>query len=158
MKTINIKAVEIIGNCRANLSLDDAFQIEGMQLKNPNQCNVCFLALGHFPPVISRLQSGSHFFAHVNCPDCLSRLEQENRVVFLLGHADKWELCLAISEYCRLCRQCAGEPKRARHLSELALRHQHLGEFEEATEKMKEALAELKRVLSIDHNHPIPRL
>lgn len=158
MKTINIKPVEIIGNCRAKMSLDDEFQIEGMRLKNPRQCHICFLALGNFPPVISRLQSGNHFFAHVNCPDCLSRLDQENRVVFLLGHADKWELCQAISEYCRLCRQCAREPERARHLSEAALRHQHLGEYEEATERMKEALAELQRVLPKDGNTPLPRL
>jgi hypothetical protein len=113
MKTIKVKPVEIIGDCRANLTLDDEFQIKGMRLENPRQSNLCFLALAHLPPVVAQLQAGNFFFAHVCCPDCVSRLECEHRVTFLLGHADKWELCQAMSEYRRLCRQVGEEPERA---------------------------------------------
>ena len=146
MKTINVKPVELIGNCRANLTLGDEFQIRGMNLENPNQSNICFLALGHFPPIVSQLQSGNHFFAHVTCPDCLSRLDRENRVVYLLGHADKWELCQALSTYDRLCRQYAEEPEVARELRAVAIQYQDQGEYSKATQKMKAALEELKRV------------
>lgn len=144
MKTIKVKPVEITGNCRANLTLDDEFQIEGMRLENPRQSSLCFLALGHFPPIVSQLQSENHFLAHVVCPDCLSRLDQENRVVYLLGHADKWELCQAISEYRRLCGECE-EPEVAKQLRVEATQHQNRGEYAEATRKMAAALAELKR-------------
>ena len=149
MRTIKIKPIEIIGKCRANLSLDDEFEIEGMRLKSSNGCNLCFLALGQLPPIISQLQCGKHFFAHATCPDCQSRLDKENHVVFLLGHADKWELCQAISEYCRLCRECAEEPEVSRRLTAEALRHQNEGDYSTATQKMVAALTELKRVIDL---------
>jgi hypothetical protein len=148
MRTIKVKPVEIIGACRANLTLDDEFQIKGMRLENPRQSNLCFLALGHLPPVVAQLQAGHHFFAHVCCPDCLSQLECEHRVTFLLGHADKWELCQALSEYRRLCRQVGEEPERAEELEQLALGYQKRNEYAKAVKTMTEAVAELKRVLT----------
>jgi hypothetical protein len=149
MRTIKVKPVEIIGQCRANLSPDDEFEIEGMRLKNLEPCNLCFLALGQLPPIISQLQCGKHFFAHATCPDCQSRLDKENHVVFLLGHADKLELCQAISEYCRLCRACEKEPVVSRRLTAEALRYQNQGDYSTATQKMTAALAELKRVIGL---------
>lgn len=147
MKTINVKPTELIGNCRAKITLEDEFQIEGMRLKNPRQSNICFMALGHLPPIVSQLQTKNNFFAHVTCPDCLSRLDQENRVVFLLGHADKWELCRALSEYDRLYRQCAEEPELASQLRVKAIQYQHEGEYLRAVQSIESALAELKRVV-----------
>ncbi len=149
MKTIKIKPVEIIGNCRAGISLADEFQIEGMRLKISGPCNLCFLALSNFGPIVSQLQCGNHFFAHANCPDCLSDIDHPNHVVFLLGHADKWELCQAISDYCRLCRDCASEPVSAQRLTMEALRYQKEGDFAKATEKMTAAVTELKRVVGL---------
>ena len=148
MRKINIRPVEIIGNCPASLALGDQFQIEGMKLGNPRQSNLCFLALSHFPIMIWQLQSESRFFSHASCPGCISRLDQENRVVFLLGHADKWALCQIISEYLRLCRQCE-EPEIARRLKEEAIQHQNRGEYAEAARKMEAALKELKRVATL---------
>lgn len=144
MRTINIKPVEIIGNCRAKLTPDDEFQIKGMKLENPKQSSLCFQALGHFPPIISQLQQGNHFFAHAICPECLSNLNGENYVLFLLGHADKWELCQAISEYRELCEQCPAS-EVARQLKREATHHQNRGEYSEAVQKMEAALVELKR-------------
>jgi uncharacterized repeat protein (TIGR04076 family) len=146
MRTINVKPVEIVGYCRAQLTPDDEFQIDGTRLKNPGQHNCCLLALSHFGPVVSRLQKGNRFYAHVCCPDCLAHLGQSNHVVFLLGHADKWELCQAISEYRRLCRQCGEEPEPARHLRVAAGQYQERGEYDAAAEQMRLALAELKQM------------
>jgi hypothetical protein len=169
MKTINVRPVELIGNCRAHLTPDDEFQIQGMKLENPRQSNLCFLALSHFPPIVSQLQRGKCFFAHVACPDCLARLEQENRVVFLLGHADKWTLCQAISEYRRLetrfleetgsltqGRPLAGlvrplggkEPEISGQLRIAAIQDLKQGEYGKATQKMLAALEELKRAFA----------
>jgi hypothetical protein len=145
VRTINVKPVEIIGNCAADLTLDDEFQIEGKKLKNPRQSTLCLRAISHLPLLITLLQSGKHFYTHLTCPDCLSRLDQTICVVFLLGHADKWELCQAISEYNRLHR-LAKEPALARELRLEAIRHQHLGEYLEAARKMEAALTELKRL------------
>jgi hypothetical protein len=145
MRTIYVKPVEIIGNCRANLTLDDEFRIKGMKLENPRQSNLCFLALGHFPSIVSQLQQDNHFYAHVICPECLSHLGVENSVTFLLGHADKWELCQAISEYHRLWKQ-RPESEIAGQLREEAAQHQKQGDYTEATQKMKAALVELKQL------------
>lgn len=146
MRTINIKPVEIIGHCRANLTLDDEFQIEGVKLENPKKSNLCAFALSYVPPIVMQLQRERRFFAHASCMDC-TRLARENRVSFLLGHADKWELCQAISEYDRLCGRCE-EPEVARRLKEEAIQHQDRDEYSEATRKMKAALEELKRVVA----------
>lgn len=156
MKIINVKPVELIGSCRAKLTLDDEFQIKGMNLENLRGSKLCFLALGHLPPIISQLQRGDQFFAHATCPDCLSRLDRENCVVFLLGHADKWALCQAISEYRRLCRHVqhvedpgrAKEPETSRQLKIAAIRYQKQGEYSKAAQKMTAAVEELKRAFT----------
>ena len=158
MKTINVKPVELIGSCRAKLTLDDEFQIKGMNLENPRGSKLCFLALGHLPPIISQLQRGDQFFAHATCPDCLSRLDRENCVVFLLGHADKWALCQAISEYRRMYRHAqplhaerlrhAEEPETCRQLRIAAIRYQKQGEYSKAAQKMTAAVEELKRAFT----------
>ncbi|MFQ5575412.1 MAG: tetratricopeptide repeat protein [Anaerolineae bacterium] len=150
MNTITIKPVEITGNCRANLTPDDEFYITGMALENPCQSRLCYLALGHFPPIIAQLQQGSQFYAHAACPDCLSRPDRENCVTFLLGHADKWELCRAISDYHRLRRRYP-EPETARHLRAQAIRRQQQGQYAEAVQTMQAALAEMKSSLSPAH-------
>ena len=64
--------------------------------------------------------------------------------MFLLGHADKWELCQAISEYLELCKQYE-ESEEARKLKEEAIQHQDRGEYAEAAEKMRGALKEMER-------------
>lgn len=147
MQIIKVKPVEIMGACRANLTPEDEFQIKDMKLENPRRSNLCFLALSHLPPAVAQLQANNYFLAHVCCPDCLSQLDCEHRVTFLLGHADKWELCRAISEYRRLSKQYGEEPELAQELEELAIRYQKRGEYAKAVETMTEAVAELKRDL-----------
>lgn len=142
MTAIKIKPVEIIGHCRANLTRDDEFQVEGTNLVNPGQSNVCVGALSHLPPAISTLQRGEKFFAHARCQNCTG-LGQENRVVFLLGHADKWELCERMSEYSRLCAEY-GESAVARQLKAEAAELQSQGEYAAALRSMEAALQELQ--------------
>jgi hypothetical protein len=144
MMPINVRPVEIIGACPAGVTADDEIRIDGMALVNPKHANVCFLALSHLPPSVWQLQGGDRFFAHVSCPGCTHQLDQENRVIFLLGHADKWDLCQAISEYRRLVRRHP-EPETAKGLLSQAMQAQVAGDFAGAAEKMKAALAELKK-------------
>ena len=146
MRTIKIKPVEIIGNCAAHLTLDDEFQIEGVTLKNPRQSKICLRAISYFPPIVVQLQRETRCFTHFTCPDCLSHLEPGHRVVFLLGHLDKWELCQAMSAYDRLCGECE-EPEPARQLRDEALRHQDQGEYAQALQKMTAAVEALKRAI-----------
>jgi hypothetical protein len=143
MITICVKPVEIIGACPANLSLEDEFRIQGMNLAPLGK--VCFLAIGHIPPSVWQLQSESRFFAHISCPGCTTQLEYENRVIFLLGHANKWELCQMISEYRRLTRQLF-EPEMAKSFRLEAMQAQAENDFSQAVLKMKMALEEVKRI------------
>ncbi len=104
----------------------------------------CFLAVSHFPVSIWQLQHNDQFFAHVSCPGCTTELENENRIIFLLGHADKWELAQLISEYRRLTRKTT-EPGMAIRLRLEAMQAQTEGDFSRAAYKMKLALNEVKR-------------
>lgn len=149
MSTIKVKPVEVVGHCRARLSPGDEFEIKGTRLENLRQSNLCVLALGHLPPIVKQLQGGKHFYAHLTCPECLAREGQKNRVVFLLGHADKWALCQAISEYRRLCRRLGEEPVLAGQLGQEATHHQKQGDYSKAALKMVAAVAELKRNLAL---------
>lgn len=139
MNRIRVQPVEIIGTCPAGLSSADEFEIDGMNLIPASGGKLCFLAFGHLPPGTWQLQSGSRFFAHVSCPGCTTELEHENRVIFLLGHADKWELCRVISAYRRQLRE-RDEPEAALRLRQEAMQAQSAGDFGRALEKMKLAL------------------
>jgi hypothetical protein len=143
-RIINVKPVEIVGTCPAGLKLTDQFQIAGMRLSNPGNSTICFLAISQIPigQGIWQVQSEERFFSHVTCPGCISGLGRENRVVFLLGHADKWELCQAISEYISL-RKRYGESEPAAKLRDLAIEQQSRGEYSAATDTVKAAIEEL---------------
>jgi hypothetical protein len=118
-----------------------------MNLENPNGNPICFLALSHLPVSTWQLQSGSRFFAHSSCPGCITDLDNENRVVFLLGHEDKWELSKTISEYLRLSKRYE-EPEQALQLKTEAINHQNNREFPQALNKMIAALEVLKSTAS----------
>ncbi len=145
MQTIKIKPVEIVGACRAGITPDDEFQINGMRLENPQHSNICLLALSFLPPTIRQLQRENKCFAHICCPDCVASLTEEHRVTFLLGHADKWEFCKLMSEYQALCGDCAQEPESAKQLRQEADHYLKLGVYTLATEKMQDALTTLQR-------------
>jgi len=141
---INIKPVEIIGNCPAQLRLTDLFQFEDLKILNPQNISLCFLAISNFPIVIWKLQSNQSFFAHSSCPGCTLSLKKEKRVIFLLGQSDKWDLCLNISEYRRLSK-IYRESRTAKSLKETAIQLQSKGQYSEATTQMEAALQELQK-------------
>jgi hypothetical protein len=92
-----------------------------------------------------QLQSEDWFFSHVSCPGWTSQLDQENRVMFLLGRADKRRLCQMISQCLRLGKQWE-EPQEANPLKEEAIQHQNRGEYSEGTRRMEAGLWELMQV------------
>lgn len=143
---IRVKPVEISGCCRAGLSLDDDFLIDGSNLLNPRHSQMCIGALSHLPPVVATLQQGAQLFAHARCQNCTG-VAQENRVVFLLGRADRWELCECMSEYGRLCAE-HGEPAVARRLKAEATELNRHGDYAGALQKIEGALDELQIALA----------
>lgn len=145
MNSIKIKPIEVLGDCPAGLTLKDELRIAGMTLENPQGSEVCFLAVCHFPIAVWGLQAGERFFAHASCPGCTSDLASENRVVFLLGHQDKWELSQLISEYLRLSKKVVESESAQRRKAE-AIALQNQGEYSQATEVMRSALKDLRRV------------
>ena len=143
---IKIKPVQIIGVCPAGLRPEDEFQIEGMRLENPNGSKICFLGISQIPigQGIWQLQSEERFFSHVSCPSCTTCPDQENRVTFLLGHADKWKLCQLISEYIILSKITV-ESVSAWQSKEKAITYQDQGDYFQAAQQMEIALIELKQ-------------
>jgi len=141
---IRVRPVEILGHCPAGLTPESEFQIDGMNLIHAGDFPLCFLSVSHMPPSVWQLQGGDRFFAHVSCPGCTIRLEEENRVMFLLGHADKWDLCQVISEYRRITRKHP-ESKKARQLRLESMQAQVNGDFLLATRKMLAAVNTLRK-------------
>lgn len=158
-RPIFFQPVEITGSCPAGLTNDHRFTVKGMTLVEASggggsphggrafwpDTNVgCLAAMAHWLPSLWQLQGGKRFFAHASCPGCTTGRAPENRVVFLGGHADKWELCDAISQYLRTVR-AAGENEAATAFKRQALELQDQGDFEGARRCMAQALAELAR-------------
>ena len=143
-----IRVAAVRGACNARLEVGDTFQLESLSITPRGNDRVCFLAVSQLPigQGVWQLQSEERFFSHVSCPGCIAGPERENRVVFLLGHADRWRLCQLISEYLELSKS-AGEPEAARQLSQEAIAHQKRGEYDEAAHKTELALQELRRAL-----------
>jgi len=146
MKMIKIKPMQVIGECPAGLNLEDEFQIDGMRLENPPASRLCFLALSQIPlgQGIWQLQNDERFFSHVSCPSCTLRPDRENRVTFLLGHADKWRLCQLISEYLILSKEL-GESPAAIEAKKKAIAWQEQGNYLQAEKAMEIAHRELKK-------------
>ncbi|MBN2002269.1 MAG: GNAT family N-acetyltransferase [Anaerolineae bacterium] len=144
MKRIVVKPTEIIGKCPLDLTTEDEFQIAGMRLENPANSTLCFQAISQLPigQGVWQLQNEERFFSHVSCPGCTTDPDHENRVVFLLGHADKWDLCRLISAYLRLSKTCE-EPEEALKLKETAIEQQDRGDYEAAAKTMRSALGAL---------------
>lgn len=142
MKRIIVKPTEIIGQCPLGLTATDEFQIAGMRLENLADSNLCFLAISQLPvgQGVWQLQNEERFFSHISCPGCSPDLDHENRVVFLLGHADKWNLCRLISTYLRFSKTRT-EPEAALKLKETAIQQQNQGDYAAAAQTMQAALA-----------------
>lgn len=151
MKRIVVEPVEIIGQCPAGLTAEDEFQIVGMSLENPDNSRLCFLAISQLSigQGVWQLQNEERFFSHVSCPGCTFDLDRENRVVFLLGHADKWKLCRRISTYLKLSK-VRGEPENALKLKEIAIQQQDRGDYEAAAQTMQAALEALEEICDGD--------
>jgi hypothetical protein len=145
MKQIKIRPVETFGSCPAGLTLADEFEIDAMRLENPSESRICFLAVCHLPISTWQLQSDMRFFAHASCPGCMIDIDQENRVIFLLGHQEKWKLSQLISEYLRYSKSY-GEPESANVLKLEAIELQNQGLFSDAEVIMTAAVNELKGI------------
>ena len=147
MSVVAVCPVEVIGSCPAGITTTDEFEIADMALLNPAGHRVCFMAVAQLPigQGVWQLQSGERFFSHVSCPGCSSDPERENRVVFLLSHADKRELSHAISEYLRLWRRHV-EPDTARRLKEEAIHFQSRGDYTAAARHMASAVEQMRRL------------
>ena len=149
---IRVVPVHVIGRCPAGLTLGAEFLVEGMTVSSPHGDGPCLAALSHLPMAVWQTQSGRRFFAHSSCPGCTRRLPHENRVVFLLGHADKWELCCAISEYLKLIKRI-GEPSEAQRLKAEAIVCQERGDYAGAVARMRAAT----KWLGCDMEEDLPR-
>jgi len=145
MNRLKIKPVEINGVCPAQLELDSEFDIMDKRLENPVASPICFLAFSHLPISVWQLQSGERFFAHVSCPGCITDMEHENRVIFLLGHSDKWQLSQLISAYLSSSKQW-GETAKAKQYKDEAIILQGKQDFAGAATLMEQAVAALKPI------------
>jgi hypothetical protein len=144
MQTIRVKPIEIIGTCPAGLELTSEFDIEGMNIRNYKQSELCFESFCHLAGNIWWLRSGKKFFIHVSCPGCIADMANENRVVFLLGRPDKWELGEVFTEYWKLRRK-HGEPEEAKQLRLEAEELEREGNrYSEVLQKLRAALEVLR--------------
>jgi len=154
MKKIRIKPIQIIGKCPIGITRKDEFIINGMLIEKDIESKLCFLAISQIPigQGIWQLQSEERFFSHVSCPGCIQNTDNENRIVFLLGHEDKWELCKSISHYLKLTKQYI-ETADLKEIKNNAIRKQYNGDYKGAAEAMKQLIEEYKKKINEKEKH-----
>ena len=60
---------------------------------------LCYIALSAFTQQVTEIRRRERVTSHISCPGCSSNLDQENRVVFVLGNEDAWNLSKKFSAY-----------------------------------------------------------
>lgn len=88
----------IFGECPAGHQMGDEIIIDGTAirvLKGP----ICYVAMAAFTDQVTQLQRGERLTSHLSCPGCCFDSDRENRVVFVLGCEEAWNLSKRFSAY-----------------------------------------------------------
>lgn len=88
---LRVSPSRIFGKCPAGHQIGDEFTVDGTvvnSLKGP----ICYVALSVFTSQVSQIQRDGRVTSHLSCPGCSFNSEMENRVVFVLGSEEAWEL------------------------------------------------------------------
>ena len=134
----------IFGKCPAGHQIGDEFIIDGtvvQAVKGP----ICYVAMSAFTDQVTQIKRGERVTSHLSCPGCCFDSDQNNRVVFVLGSEDAWELSKKYSEYNWGRLDGRGSETSARYC-DLCWKLTQAGNYVEAERAIEQAIKHLKPV------------
>lgn len=132
----------IFGTCPAGHQTDDEFMIEGTIVR-PAKGPICYVALSAFTVQVTQIQRRERMTSHLSCPGCSFNPNKENRVVFVLGHEDTWELSQKYSEY-NWARIDGRETRTSQRYRDRCWKLTQEGNYTEAERAIEQAIKHLK--------------
>lgn len=138
---VRIGPSRIFGRCPAGYRVGDEFIIDGTNVsvvKGP----ICYVALSAFTAQVTQIQRQQRTTSHLSCPGCSFDSKQDNRVVFVLGSEETWNLSKKFSEY-NWGRLDGRSTKTSKHYCDLCWRLTQAGKYEEAEQAIEKALVDL---------------
>lgn len=98
MTRIRAAPSRIIGECPAGHQMGDEMIIDGTVihvLEGP----ICHVAMSAFTDQVTQIQRHERVTSHLSCPGCCFDSGRENRVIFVLGSENAWNLSKKYSKY-----------------------------------------------------------
>jgi len=132
----------ISGKCPAGHQIGDEFMIE-RTIVRPVKGPICHVALSAFTDQVTQIQRRERVTSHLSCPGCSFNSDKENRVVFVLGREDAWELSKKYSEY-NWARIDGRETKTSQRYRDLCWKFTQEGNYTEAERAIEQAIKHLK--------------
>jgi len=132
----------ISGKCPAGHQIGDEFMIE-RTIVRPVKGPICHVALSAFTDQVTQIQRRERVTSHLSCPGCSFNSDKENRVVFVLGCEDAWELSKKYSEY-NWARIDGRETKTSQRYRDLCWKFTQEGNYTEAERAIEQAIKHLK--------------
>lgn len=132
----------IFGKCPAGHQMGDELIIDGtivQAVKGP----ICYVAMSAFTDQVTQIQRRERVTSHLSCPGCCFNSELENRVVFVLGSEDAWELSKKYSAY-NWGRLEGRETETSAHYRDLCWELTQTGNYSEAEKAIENAMKHLK--------------
>jgi uncharacterized repeat protein (TIGR04076 family) len=132
----------IFGTCPAGHQTGDEFMIEGTIVR-PVKGPICYVALSAFTVQVTQIQRRERVTSHLSCPGCSFNSHKENRVVFVLGHEDAWELSRKYSVY-NWARIDGRETMISQRYRDLCWKLTQEGNYTDAERAIEQAIKHLK--------------
>lgn len=133
----------IFGKCPAGHQIGDEFIIDGtivQVVKGP----ICHVAMSAFTDQVTQIQRCERVTSHLSCPGCGFHSTLDNRVVFVLGSEDAWQLSKKYSAY-NWGRLDGRETKTSGRYRDLCWKLTQAGNYAEAERAIEKAIKHLKR-------------
>ena len=132
----------IFGTCPAGHRLGDEFVVEGTIVR-PVKGPLCYVALSAFTAQVTQIQRRERVTSHLSCPGCSFNSNKENRVIFVLGREDAWELSQKYSEY-NWARIDGRESKTSQRYYDRCWKLTQEANYAEAERAIEQAIRHLK--------------
>ncbi len=139
---VRIGPSRIFGKCPAGFQINDEFIIDGTNVsavKGP----ICYVALSAFTAQVTQIQRQQRTTSHLSCPGCSFNKKQDNRVVFVLGSEETWNLSRMYSKY-NWARLDGRATKTTKHFCDLCWKLTQARKYKEAEQAIEKALENLK--------------
>jgi len=132
----------IFGKCPAGLRKGDELVIAETTV-TASKGPICYVAMSSFTDQVTQIQRRERVTSHLSCPGCGFGSNQDNRVVFVLGSENAWNLSKKYSEY-NWGRIDGRATEVSEYYCDLCWKLTQAGNYAEAERAIEQAILHLK--------------